>query len=67
MKKFGTPIGAGPGNDSEKVGLAAVGTPSPVGKFVVDWCFDACLCFEPYFESCLRLVACLGLSFFLFG
>jgi hypothetical protein len=29
MKKFGTPIGAGPGRPCEKVGLAAVGTPSP--------------------------------------
>src|SRR3954454_23069611 len=28
MKKFGTPIGAGPGRASEKVGLAGVGTPS---------------------------------------
>ena len=32
MKKFGTPIGAGPGSDSEKLGLAAVGTPFPVGS-----------------------------------
>src|ERR1700742_1712691 len=29
MKKFGTPIGAAPGSACEKVGLAAVGTPSP--------------------------------------
>jgi hypothetical protein len=27
MKKFGTPIGAGPGRAKENVGLAAVGTP----------------------------------------
>jgi hypothetical protein len=27
MKKFGTPIGAGPGSEKEKVGLAGVGTP----------------------------------------
>jgi len=27
MKKFGTPIGAGPGSDSENVGFEAVGTP----------------------------------------
>jgi hypothetical protein len=27
MKKFGTPIGAGPGRAKEKVGLAGVGTP----------------------------------------
>jgi hypothetical protein len=32
MKKFGTPIGAGPGSDSENVGLLAVGTPLPVGR-----------------------------------
>jgi hypothetical protein len=27
MKKFGTPIGAGPGSANENVGFAAVGTP----------------------------------------
>jgi hypothetical protein len=32
MKKFGTPIGAGPGSESEKVGLVADGTPLPVGS-----------------------------------
>lgn len=32
MKKFGTPIGAGPGSDSEYVGLLADGTPLPVGR-----------------------------------
>ena len=32
MKKLGTPIGAGPGSDSEKVGLLAAGTPLPVGR-----------------------------------
>ena len=32
MKKFGTPIGAGPGSDSENVGLLAVGTPLPLGR-----------------------------------
>jgi len=32
MKKFGTPIGAGPGVASEKVGFSGVGTPpAPVG------------------------------------
>src|SRR5579884_2073781 len=30
MKKFGTPIGAAPGSEKEKVGLAAVGTPPGV-------------------------------------
>jgi hypothetical protein len=32
MKKLGTPIGAGPGSESEKVGLVAEGTPLPVGR-----------------------------------
>jgi hypothetical protein len=27
MKKFGTPIGAGPGSESENVGFDGVGTP----------------------------------------
>lgn len=32
MKKFGTPIAAGPGSDREKVGFDCVGTPLPVGR-----------------------------------
>jgi hypothetical protein len=32
MKKFGTPIGAGPGSDSENVGFLAEGTPLPLGS-----------------------------------
>jgi hypothetical protein len=32
MKKFGTPIGAGPGSDSEKVGFEVLGTPLPEGS-----------------------------------
>lgn len=33
MKKFGTPIGDGPGNENEKVGFAEVGTPPlPFGE-----------------------------------
>lgn len=32
MKKFGTPIGAGPGSESENVGLDALGTPLPLGS-----------------------------------
>ena len=35
MKKFGTPIGAGPGSESENVGLVADGTPLPVGRLLV--------------------------------
>jgi len=34
MKKFGTPIGAGPGSDRENVGLELLGTPFPVGSLV---------------------------------
>jgi len=34
MKKLGTPIGAGPGSDSEYVGLAADGTPLPLGRLL---------------------------------
>ena len=30
MKKFGTPIGAGPGRAREKVGLSGVGAPPGV-------------------------------------
>ena len=40
MKKFGTPTGAGPGIDSEKVGLFAAGTPLPVGRLDFALCFD---------------------------
>jgi hypothetical protein len=32
MKKFGTPIGAGPGRESEKDGFDAEGTPLPEGN-----------------------------------
>ena len=32
MKKFGTPIGAGPGRESENVGFEVFGTPLPVGS-----------------------------------
>jgi hypothetical protein len=34
MKKFGTPIAAAPGSDSEKVGFDAVGTPLPEGRLL---------------------------------
>jgi hypothetical protein len=40
MKKFGTPTGAGPGIDSEKVGLFAAGTPLPVGRLDFALRFD---------------------------
>src|SRR5947209_503080 len=46
MKKFGTPIGAGPGRANEKVGLAGVGTPPLVAGgggvgaiFLFGFCF----------------------------
>jgi hypothetical protein len=35
MKKFGTPIGAGPGSDSENVGFDVWGTPLPLGSEAV--------------------------------
>lgn len=42
MKKFGTPIGAGPGVESEKVGFEGAGTPVPNGFDLRALCF-ACL------------------------
>ncbi len=33
MKKFGTPIGAGPGIATDSVGLVVVGTPCAVRSF----------------------------------
>lgn len=35
MKKLGTPIGAGPGSESENVGLEGFGTPLPVGRLTL--------------------------------
>jgi hypothetical protein len=71
MKKFGTPTGAGPGIDSEKVGLLAAGTPLPVGRLDfalrfgldldldLDFGFDFGLwVFVPDFFSVLELGAC---------
>src|SRR3954447_25299249 len=46
MKKFGTPIGAGPGSASEKVGSAAVGAPSG-------------LCLAPFLPTSAAPVAAL--------
>jgi hypothetical protein len=43
MKKFGTPIGAGPGRDREKDGLEAEGTPLPEGSEVLWWLTLWCL------------------------
>jgi hypothetical protein len=39
MKKLGTPIAAGPGSESEKVGFDAFGTPLPVGPLAAEF-FD---------------------------
>lgn len=36
MKKFGTPMGDGPGSDSEKVGFDVEGTPLPDGRLALD-------------------------------
>ena len=44
MKKLGTPIGAGPGSESENVGLAGDGTPLPVGRLDGLCGFLACAC-----------------------
>jgi hypothetical protein len=57
MKKFGTPIGAGPGSDSENVGFEVLGTPLPVGSFaagvvvVVGFFFFALLFFAVLVEG----------------
>jgi hypothetical protein len=40
MKKFGTPMAAGPGTENEKVGLKGVGTPGPVGPVVAGFAPD---------------------------
>ena len=65
MKKFGTPTGAGPGSDSEKLGLEAFGTPLP------DGCLDFDLDFgrEEDFRLCLALAfaLCLCLEDFFSG
>src|ERR1022692_2860534 len=60
MKKFGTPIGAAPGSDSENVGFDAEGTPlvplldflcDPVLELLCVWewcrCFRGCVGFWP--------------------
>src|SRR5665213_182359 len=63
MKKFGTPIGAGPGSDSENVGFLAEGTPLPLGSVAIGlpfagfffwparlagaWACDDCCCGRP--------------------
>ena len=52
MKKLGTPIGAGPGSESEKVGLVADGTPLPVGRFLVVEVFVVLVFFLLLFLSC---------------
>jgi hypothetical protein len=48
MKKFGTPIGAGPGSDREKLGFDAAGAPF--------W-------FEDVFEGDLALALGFGFGF----
>src|ERR1019366_8374995 len=51
MKKFGTPIGAGPGSESENAGLCTDGKPLPVGSLlgpgVLDSDFALGFCPEP--------------------
>ena len=50
MKKFGTPIGAGPGSDNENVGFFADGTPFPVGSFALG-CLDLLFGFVFFFAT----------------
>ena len=53
MKKFGTPIGAGPGNDNENVGFFADGTPLPDGSVLAAFLWLRCLV-----ERCRLRFAC---------
>src|SRR5919109_1202299 len=57
MKKFGTPIGAGPGSANENVGLAGVGTPLLVrgGGGVGGLAFLCCFLAFGLDTGCLRL------------
>lgn len=52
---MGTPIGAGPGSESENVGLLADGTPLPVGRFLGGLGFLACACLD---ALCVEVVCC---------
>lgn len=56
MKKFGTPIGAGPGVDSEKVGFVAVGTPLPDGSCDFDFGLCSGLALGFGFRLCLAFL-----------
>jgi hypothetical protein len=52
MKKLGTPIGAGPGSENEKLGFDGWGTPLPVGPVVAGFLLGAravVLCFFFFF------------------
>lgn len=53
MKKLGTPIGDGPGSDSEKVGLLALGTPLPEGRLLGFLVFFFLEDFDLAFALCL--------------
>jgi hypothetical protein len=60
MKKLGTPRGAGPGSANEKVGLAGVGTPGPVGPVLAgDFGFLAFLVLALLVRLCVVVVTVL--------
>jgi hypothetical protein len=69
MKKFGTPIGDGPGSEREKEGLDAEGTPLPDGSpalCLALWCFGDAFFLVVEGAVCLegrwRLVGRVGLG-----
>jgi len=64
MKKFGTPIGAGPGSESEKLGFDAVGTPFPFELF---WGLDFALPLDFAFGLGFGLGLGLGFGFLTAG
>ena len=58
MKKLGTPIGAGPGSESENVGLLAEGTPLPLGRLDGLLGFLACDRLDPAWPACCCVGCC---------
>jgi hypothetical protein len=65
MKKLGTPIGAGPGSESEKVGFDAWGTPFPVGPLVLGFGGVAGVVEPGFFDLAVDFF--FSSLFFLFG
>lgn len=61
MKKFGTPTGAGPGIESEKVGFEGAGTPLPVGPCALRLVFFALVTTVGFgLRLCLGFALCLA-------